>query len=355
MSDSTKASTLRIVLCANNRYSTGLLVCLLSALRSIGHNTRVEVHVLDAGLSESIRRQIIECVGTFPNAEARFISPPGGIFDAIRHQRYHKSVYFRLALGEMLDAREILYLDADVLVFNSLTPLQAIRNSGNAPVIAVADRETHAVKDDCPIAAADFDGLRINRYFNSGVLGLSLDWMRREQVCDRALSLLQNPKYSIRFPDQTALNLLAGDSWVDPGAEWNTPAWVFDQQPDNQLPGILHYTNSAPWLQRHYRPSQALFERVAHELGVALPWPEKGLRRTIPAALAKWLLAPARVAWHGLRGLRAARQGDPKKATGERHIMRHWWHYFAGGPARVLRYHRRIRQIRHPQFKVFSP
>lgn len=340
--------------CANERYAPGLeiLISGIAKFASAGHE--LNFYVIDCGLLKETQSRILQRIAGFEMVHVSFVEPPMEMFNTVQIHRYHISSYLRLALPVICRDSRIVYLDSDVVVLGDLLPLIRSIHHSSEPVSAVSDFETRSPAQDSEVIAKAHDLEDHPHYFNAGVLGMDLDALRKEDFTAKACDLLSRLGKHAQFADQSAFNALLAGRWSELDAKWNTPAWVFDQQADNQVPGILHYTNSAPWLQRHYRPSQALFERAAMELGVTLPKPEKDLSRTIPTALTKWLVAPARVLWHGLRGMKAARQGNPKKATGEHHIMLHWLRYFTGGPARVLRYCRRIREIRDPAFQIFS-
>jgi hypothetical protein len=85
-------------------------------------------------------------------------------------------------------------------------------------------------------------------------------------------------------------------------------------------------------------------------LEVDLPQPETSLLRSCLEAFAAWVLAPARVVYHLLRAALSKASGRREKADASKKIACFWMDYFFGGPLRVTRYWRRIREIKSPSF-----
>jgi lipopolysaccharide biosynthesis glycosyltransferase len=321
-------------------------------LRSLGSGYRLQIHVIDAGLAVSSKQRLVKLVTGSGDYSIHWLPAPSAVFDGIQRARYHLSAYYRLALPEILDLKRVIYLDADTLIFGCLGKLWEEVMVQNELLLAVQDRETQTLADDSS-ALVEALGLEDARgYFNSGVLVLRLDLLRAENFTARVCAMLTQNGRAARFADQSALNWYCAGRWVQLESRWNLPAWAFDEQHDNELPAICHYTNHAPWLKRLYSPSQALFERVACELGFDLPKAEPGIGHAACRALKQWALAPVRAGyqWAGFVRHKQDAQGSCASAT----LACYWWRYFIGGPSRVLRYRRRIREIRSDSFSPFT-
>jgi hypothetical protein len=267
---------------------------------------------------------------------------------------YHRSAYYRLALPEILDVERVIYLDADTLVFGCLGKLWEQGLAHDDPVLAVQDWETPTLAEDSPALAKALGLEDAGGYFNSGLLVLRLDLLRKETFTARVCAMLGEHGALARFADQSALNWHCAGRWHKLEPRWNLPAWAFDGQDDNRLPAICHFTNHAPWLKRHYSPSQALFERMACELGLDLPMAEKGLGQAACRAFMQWLLAPGRAIYQWIQTVRHRLSGDAACSSACSRLACYWWTYFMGGPRRVIRYRRRIREIRSGSFQPFS-
>lgn len=342
-----------LVWCANERYAPGMETALRALARSGCFAIGAEVAIIDVGLAKATVDRLHDVAGQVPGLKLHVIPAPLERFKSVVLVRYHVSSYVRLAIPELVACDRALYLDSDALPFADPLGDTWFQETGGRPVAAAADWETLKPSQDSPEIAAATGLQDCTTYFNAGVLGMRLDLLREECFTDRACELLHKMGQHAGFADQTAFNALLAERWDKLKPHWNTPAWAFDQQDDNRLPGILHFTNRAPWLVRRWAPSNALFERMADELGVKLPLPEQGVGRSLLNAARDWLAAPLRVAWHGARAIMTQKAGDNTASAGHAHVAAYWWRYFVGGPSRVLRYRRRIREIRDPGFRIF--
>ena len=342
---------IHITLCANDRYFPGLYCTIGSAIKALNLGIPATFHVIDAGLSPEAKQQIESLVGRTPPHAIQWIYPPGGSFEHLRRGKHHISTYYRLALPDLLDVARVIYLDADMLVLSDLSALWEEAEGSAKPACAVKDWETLSLAADSKELAERVGASCPTEYFNAGLLILDLKTGRMEGLTARLIDVLEKFGHAIRFADQSALNYCLARRIHALDSKWNTPAWAFDRQSDNTLPKVLHFTNQAPWLVRRYSPSQAVFERIASDLGIKLPVPEQSLARSVAGALANWLVAPMRVVWHGLRQSVAVFRGTTGDDTSHLRIFRHWLEFFTGGPARCLRYRRRMSAIRGEGFR----
>ena len=337
---------IHLALCANQRYFPGLYCAVGSALASLAPAFRATVHIIDGGFSAEGKRRLEKIADRLGGHLICWIMPVEELFSGIQTGNYPITACYRLALPELLDVDRVIYLDADLLVFGCLGELWKQAGSFSKPVCAVQDRETPYLSGDS-LVLANVLGISDGKgYFNAGVMVLNLGKLRDEEFTQRSCDLLAKYGSQLRFADQSAANGLVADRWEALDGGWNTPSWVFDRQDDNALPWILHFTNSAPWLRKRFCPSQALFERIASELGLELPEPEASLLRSCLHALLQWLLAPFRVSYQGMGAMLAWALRNRARCRERLEICLHWWRYFWGGPCRVVLYWRRIREIR---------
>ena len=344
---------LHIAFCANDRFLPGLAVALHGALLNLPQGCDVGVHIIDAGLSADSKVGICQRYNNRSDIEIEFLDWPRDLFARIVTTKYHISAYLRLALPKLLNVSRVVYLDSDMIVFDDVRFLIREIDSSRFALAAVPDWETKTLKQDSEVIAARVKMEACNTYFNSGAMALNLDLLRSEEFTERALDLLGDFGEHAGLADQTAFNALLAEKWHALPSSWNMPSWAFDQQKNNMLPEILHYTNSAPWLKRQYTPSQALFERIAGDLGVELPRPETSMTSSCTGAFLVWLLAPLRIVYNLLRAAMSNALGKREKADASQSIASHWLEYFVGAPIRVLRYRKRIREINSPLFDPF--
>ena len=246
---------------ADEAYGVPLGVTLVSAVRRVRPGRRVQVHVLDGGLSTGTRDALLAALERArPGVEARFHRGVEARTRGVKTGKYLSSAaYLRLLIPDLLEGPRALYLDSDLVVQRDLTALwdTPLRQA----VGAVQDEGVRSLSDVGLVAL----GADRGRYFNSGVMVLDLDTWRRQKVADAVFDDLRSNAERYWHKDQDALNVVLGDAWdaVDP--RWNV------QVPANTyLPGalptdqafVLHYTTgSKPWnhvarsarTRRHYR------------------------------------------------------------------------------------------------------
>lgn len=221
--------------------------------------------------------------------------------------RYPQVVWFRVLLPELLpDVERVLYLDADTLVLQSLSPLWDL-SLANVPLAAVQD-----------VLSPQHRGLpqtiglsRSEDYFNSGVLLLNLERMRVTNFRSRMMAL-DRAHFDAGFPDQIALNAVAKGQWLRLHPKWNcmTPfiedtdrsddmsERSFQHQQAAASPCVLHFEGywlrAKPWHYRCDHPHQWLY---LYYRGLT-PWPLKVLEdrnlknliaKRVPRRLLDWL------------------------------------------------------------------
>lgn len=347
-----QSADLHIALSANDRFAPGLEIAALSLLKKLSGSVTPHFNILDAGLSAPRREALASKISELNRrARVRFLMPPEERFRTVKFRRYHLAAYLRLALPEILhEIDAVIYLDADTIVFDDLAvPFRQFR-AGHNPLAACPDWETTRPSQDSPEIAADCKVVEVTTYFNSGVMILNLDALRENEFTNRALDLLSRLGDYASFADQSALNALLADQWTALEQNWNTPSWAFDEKTGVVPPSIMHFTNRAPWLIRTWTPSQALFEKVAVELGVNLPKSEKSLGHFAIHSVMRWFLALPRAGFHLGRMIVALLQTRKERALSSRQVARYWLHFFGAGPIRIFLYQKRIRKIKETDF-----
>jgi lipopolysaccharide biosynthesis glycosyltransferase len=88
---------------------------------------------------------------------------------------------------------------------------------------------------------------RVRSYFNSGVL--RFDRQSWTDISQRALRAVQSQQMDFRFPDQDALNLVAGEMCLPMSFRWNFPAFLLGTDIEDLVtPALYHFmSNPRPW------------------------------------------------------------------------------------------------------------
>lgn len=177
--------------------------------------------------------------------------------------RFGMVVWLRLLLPDLLpDARRVLYLDADTLVIDALDELWTT-DLGGALLGAVSNVVATELRSHVAAIAAD------GRFFNSGVLLIDLDLVRRERAFDAVVAYARDEGRRLVWPDQDALNAGVAGRWSSLHPRWNAQnsLWTWADlavdtfgaaavEEARARPAILHFEGpslSKPWhfLSRH--------------------------------------------------------------------------------------------------------
>jgi len=343
-----------IALASNERYFPGLFCAVTSALGYMAMGRAVDLRVLDGGLSQTSRNILSRLVGRFgKSVRLDFVPVDDSIFRGatLGPGRSHLA-YCRILLPRVLDVPRSIYLDCDVLVFRDLAELFDFKLSSGKILAAVRDSETLSLGDDSQIVT---DAMKLpaqGAYFNSGVMLMNLDELRRENFLERSLEFLKAWSGHYRFWDQSAINFLLHRQIHVLPDDWNRPAWKFDEQFENKLDCVLHYTSSAPWLGGAPGPAQVLFERFAIEAGLPVNRDARPFKKSRRQRLLQNGLAPLRTLAFPLASLVYRIVGRKEKAAAYWKAARYWFDYLRKAPSRRRVYRYRCRQIDSMKFKL---
>ncbi len=240
-------AALTIASTIDRRYLQPLVVTVASLVEHLPTGTPVRLFVLHDGLTAADLRHL----EAFVHVEA--IAPPLDRLAGLPVRRpFTREAYFPLLLPDVLPTAldRVLFLDADLLVLDDLTPLWTVDLEG-APVAAVADGAIPLVSSPRGLAAYRALGIPAAApYFNAGVMLMDLGAWRREAVTPRAIEFLRSAR-RVDFLHQEALNAVLWNRWRPLPSRWNVLAGLagrFDVAlPD--VPAIAHFAGRfKPWL-----------------------------------------------------------------------------------------------------------
>src|SRR5262245_9090868 len=226
-----------IALASNERYFPGLYCAVASALSYLNPIRKVDVKVLDGGLSQAFRDTLSRLIDRLhERARVEFVTADPSVFGkATLGPGQSHMAYCRILLPHLLDVQRLIYLDSDVLVFRDLSDLFDRKLSPGKLVAAVPDSETLSLADDSLLVARAMQLPTDDTYFNSGVMLMDLDELRRQRFFQRSVEFLNSWSRNYRFWDQSAINfLLHGHIEALPEC-WNRASWRFYAQQNNDL------------------------------------------------------------------------------------------------------------------------
>jgi lipopolysaccharide biosynthesis glycosyltransferase len=193
---------------------------------------------------------------------------------------FTKAMWYRIFLPQLLPGVDrVLYLDVDTLAMDDLGPLWATDLDG-AYVGAVTNvfQHDHAHHP----RRLGLSGPEV--YFNSGVLLMDLDAMRRDDIAGALHGLALERGDALAWPDQDALNLVLSGRRKPLHPRWNCMNSVLSFPAAEDVfgaaavaeamasPGIRHFEGpgaNKPWHPASDQPGrEAYFEHRG-----ATPWP----------------------------------------------------------------------------------
>lgn len=247
---------MNLLFCINRKFLSIFLCCLKSIVLNGGY-AHYDVYVVhsffDETMMDAIRRDFRDSI-TF-----HFIRVSDDLFDGFPEtDRYPREIYYRLAatlyLPEELD--RILYLDADIVVINSLRELYETDFEGNYYAGC-----THVQEFLTKFNRARLRSSKDAAYINTGVLLMNLPVLRENLSLSDICNYVDQQKGPLLLPDQDILSGLYGDK-----------VKLLDTMRYNLSEKILNIYNTShrreeidlPWIRRN--------SVIIHYCGKRKPW-----------------------------------------------------------------------------------
>jgi len=253
---------MRIACAADDRYLPHCAAMLASLLT---HNSNVAVHFMhsrdvDRGGLQQIGELVRRCGGSLRCHEI----PDAWIEGLPGIRQIPPIMWYRVFLPKLLpDAAKVLYLDADTIVLDCIDELWQTDISGY--FVAAVRNVFESKVSDWP---TKIGVCHPERYFNSGVMLMNLEMMRRGCTAEKLVALGRNSQYRLKWPDQDALNLVLGERVCLLHPRWNCQNSFFYLSEAKvalgaeilaetlRQPGIIHFEGAGmvkPWhfLSRH--------------------------------------------------------------------------------------------------------
>jgi lipopolysaccharide biosynthesis glycosyltransferase len=336
-----------IALVSNEHYFPGLYCAVASVLSLMDTTREVDLKVLDGGILQTSRDTLSRLTNGFgKRARLEFIAIDPSVFGgATLGPGQSHMAYCRILLPHLLDVRRLVYIDCDVLVFRDLSELFDLELSPGKVLAAAPDSETPSLHDDSRTLVGAMNLPPDGRYFNSGVMLLNLDELRKQNFTEQSLEFFKNWRGHYRFYDQSAFNFLLHGQIDELPEHWNRASWRFDEQQNNDLDCVVHYTTSAPWLGGTPGPAQVLFERFAVDAGLSVDRQIAGFKRSRRQQFFRNALAPFRALAFPLVALFYRVAGQKEKCAVYQQTARYWFDYMRNAPTRRRIHHRRVQEI----------
>ncbi|RZN33405.1 glycosyltransferase family 8 protein [Bradyrhizobium sp. Leo121] len=285
-----------IVLACDKRYAMPLATTLRSIVETDRSGEPLEFHVLADGLSERIRRRILDSL-PHGSASIRWIEVDLGMFQEFSTISYiSKITYARFLIPRIFPdtVSKVLYLDCDLLALDDLQALWATDLEGNV-LGAVLDRLDSQIKNQTVRLPVP----RVRDYFNAGVLLIDLHQWRKAQIVETALDYLKRCPGS-PYSDQDALNVACDGFWKKLDSRWNYLAYNekldVSELAGEHKPSIVHFTTwNKPWRPGVPNANAALYDSFRS-------------RTRFPRNSMDRMEATLRIGWSHIKGFQKARQ-----------------------------------------------
>ena len=165
----------------------------------------------------------------------------------ILRKNMHYVTYFRTYMPKVMKkfTNRYLYLDADILCFNSLEPFLKI-DFQDKPVAVVEDlEETASVQ-------CEFLHMQNKKYFNSGMMWVNIEEWEKQEVTEKAFSYRNKEPKLFKYHDQDILNLAINGNALFLSQRYNYLPNIYKKlwetegkEPDNLI--FYHYIGNKPW------------------------------------------------------------------------------------------------------------
>lgn len=199
---------MNILVTLDRNYLQPLSVMLTSLLIQHPGET-MDVYLLSDDLQENDLSGIRRLLERF-DARLHAITVPQDWFAHAPTLRYYsRAMYYRLLSSHLLpqDLDRILYLDPDMLILNDLTSLY--RMPMNQALYAACIHKG-LIPLSSPVNKIRLSSYESEGYFNSGMLLMNLEAIRREVRAEDVFAYAQKHPHLLILPDQDILNALYG-------------------------------------------------------------------------------------------------------------------------------------------------
>ena len=278
---------INVAICINDQS----LKYLDTMLYSLNKNCQdIHLYVVYQSLSQASLSQIRFMGSRLSNLTIHFREIPKELVQMLlplpMKKRFPLETYYRIYLPEVLsDLRRVIYLDTDVLVLKDLQELWETPLDGNflaacQDSLLLGNRREHK---HYPLFGEQEEG----NYFNSGVLLMDLELMRKYRTTFYIVALCLDVAHLSTYFDQDALNLFfyGANKRLDIKFDFSLAYMYFEPQPLQNLTMIhYHAMGVKPWeinrypelfetmqLFRQYRnEAKALFGECSQKVSVIL-------------------------------------------------------------------------------------
>ena len=261
------AECVRVITLADGKYAMPLAVTVRSLLEHHVSPRRLEITIIDGGLTNDDRRRLERSWEGATSAPARwkFTAPRfhvAGEFPV--WGRVQQLTYARLSIGDYFEAGEqrAVLLDSDMLV---LADIAEFHDSDLRGAVIGACRDPFIPTVSSIDGLADWKQVGLasdSPYFNAGAMVVDLDQWRRQRITVRVAEFIDRHRDRLNQYDQDGLNAILAGAWTE-----LDPRWQCHPRLEHALgvrlasdPFIVHFSGRLkPWLYNAGHPLDRLY------------------------------------------------------------------------------------------------
>ena len=245
--------TVSVSCVSDENYYCGLLVTLHSLVSHTKEGSHLICHVLDTGLSEKSKTDLVNHLSLIPERSVKVVFHPldASQFEGLPEWRGSRTAYGRLLLHDILkDEDYTIYTDVDTLWLRDVSELWAMR--AEVPVLAaVPDGSGLMDLSSGEERSREFSKLGKSilpgHYYCSGLLLMNLKELRGRNFTEAWRGFLNEYSSTVKFPDQDIYNCFFQPPEVKRlDFKWGEFSTVYGER-GLQEPCVIHYANQAPW------------------------------------------------------------------------------------------------------------
>lgn len=286
---------LKVVFCFDENLTAQVQVAVSSLLDACAEDASCEIHCVCTPAAKDVRQALCAIVDRRDNGSTLVMhcvdNPYAGAYQV---RDISAGTYLRLTLPSLLpDVDRILYMDADVLVRESLLPLWEAAGEGKVlaavkGAVNLSEKwEWNSDRDYWHLLSGMKGG-----YINAGVTLLYLDEIRKRGLQEQWSALAKRRFY---YQDQDILNITCQGSIVYLSPKYNRLAYLKQEEYEQfvaegiyteeecaealQTPAVLHYAGDKPWRRYDTNLGNVWWDYVKGQPGLAALFDEAKARR----------------------------------------------------------------------------
>ena len=223
---------------SDKNYAKYLALSIASILTSKSPKDKFCFYILDGGILEADKQKILN-LKNIADFEIKFIKVDNKNFENCPLENTTQltlASYYRLLIPDFIpEVDKIIYLDCDIQIKSSLKDLFSID---------INDYYFAAVEDIA--GEVNAKRLKLEKYFNSGVLLLNLNKFREINFTSKVFPWIDEHRDILRFHDQDVLNIYFADKIKFIDKKWNMQGNLLSKSFKQNIKdaNVVHYVSS---------------------------------------------------------------------------------------------------------------